>query len=113
MCSKEYLIKHNQPKKINQLVSHNFLSFKGFEKNFFKNQVSLEPTITTDSLAVLFQLVLENEGIAAMPSFICKEGFKMKINSSNSFLEVRNMKRSILFFLEKKIFPQELNYLLN
>jgi LysR family transcriptional regulator for bpeEF and oprC len=76
VCSKEYLIKHNQPKKINQLVSHNFLSFKGFEKNFFKNQVSLDPTITTDSLAVLFQLVLENEGIAAMPSFFCKEAIQ-------------------------------------
>ena len=76
VCSKEYLIKHNQPKKINQLVSHNFLSFKGFEKNFFKNQVSLEPTITTDSLAVLFQLVSENEGIAAMPSFFCKEAIQ-------------------------------------
>ena len=78
VCSKEYLIKHNQPKKINQLVSHNFLSFKGFEKNFFKNQVSIEPTITTDSLAVLFQLVLENEGIAAMPSFFVKRLFKME-----------------------------------
>jgi DNA-binding transcriptional LysR family regulator len=66
VASKSYLQKYGTPQLENDLDKHKIMSFKGIDS--FPN-----PTITTDSFAMLLNMTLLGKGIATIPDFICKE----------------------------------------
>jgi len=82
VCSIKYfeqfgvpLSKHNLE---SELHKHRFLSFKGIENELFNFKEKIKPIITTDSIPMLLNMVLDHDGIAILPSFFCKEYLENK-----------------------------------
>lgn len=69
IAAPKYLDAHGCPSKIEDLVDHRFLSFKGFEKGYFDTKLS--PTIQADSTSMLLKMVLNGNGIAILPDCFC------------------------------------------
>lgn len=79
VCSKNYLEKFGTPTSLDDLKNHKFLSFKGLEQDFFKKDTKIKPIITTDSIPMLLSMILNNDGVAILPAFFCKEHLDQKV----------------------------------
>jgi LysR family transcriptional regulator for bpeEF and oprC len=69
VCSKKYVETFGAPTSLEDLDNHKFLSFKRLEKDFFNKSVILSPIVTTDSIPMLLNMILNNDGIGILPSF--------------------------------------------
>lgn len=73
VCTRKYLENYGTPSCLEDLHNHKFLSFKGIEREFFPKGLKLNPSITTDSIPMLLNMALNNDGITILPDFFCKE----------------------------------------
>ncbi|MBT4763215.1 MAG: LysR family transcriptional regulator [Bdellovibrionaceae bacterium] len=78
VCSKKYLENFGSPTTLEDLKNHKFLSFKGLEREFFNKSIRITPVVTTDSIPMLLNMILNNDGIGILPSFFCKEHLEDK-----------------------------------
>ena len=72
VASKRYIDKYGAPKKLDELVSHFFLSFNEKEKNWLKEVKGIQPVIKSDSFPMILSMVLNDDGIAILPNLICQ-----------------------------------------
>lgn len=79
VCSKKYAETFGTPSTLEDLKNHKFLSFKRLEKDFFNKSIKLSPIVTTDSIPMLLNMILNNDGIGVLPSFFCKEHLESKL----------------------------------
>lgn len=91
VCSKEYVDKHSMPKSMDELAHHRYLSFKPFEKHFVGEKFVENAFLATGSLPMLLNLVLNGDGIALLPEFVC-----------NKFLESKELIRVIPSWQSKR-----------
>lgn len=73
ICTRSYLDRFGTPTSLEDLQNHKFLSFKGIEQDLFNKSIKIRPIVKTDSMPMLLNMVLNNDGIATLPSFFCRE----------------------------------------
>lgn len=78
VCSNDYIKKYSAPSILDEIQNHKYLSFKPLEKLFKDNGVHINPILVTDSLPMLQKMVLNGDGIAMLPDFLCQNYINSK-----------------------------------
>lgn len=73
VASKQYVERFGAISNLLDLRNRNFYSFKGMEKNFLADDLKLKPLVTSDSIPMILNMVLNHGGIAILPDFFCED----------------------------------------
>lgn len=79
--SSAYLLKHGQPQNINELCDHSMLLMsrfiKGNKLELFsgteQQTIVLKPRLLVDDFSIIKQAVMDDEGIAILPEYMCQQ----------------------------------------
>ncbi len=76
VCSKKYLQKFGKPQNLKDLNSHKFLSFTPGERTWLEDDLDIKPFLKSDSIPMLLNMAINNDGITALPDYFCKDALK-------------------------------------
>lgn len=74
VCSKRYRDIHGTPNSIEELSQYSLLSFRDINESYFDGGQT--PKVVSDSIPMLLNMALNDDGLATVPDFFCKDAIE-------------------------------------